>query len=834
MSHAVSHAWSHVLASSIRRLAAARAVRAAPRMAPLVTLWAMPLLAQQPPRPAAPSPAAQQPGAPAAPPPPTAGAPRPMTWLDVQLLRQVGAPAPSPDGRWVLYTVSTPDWKEARRQSDVWVASAEGGVASARQLTFTKDRNETAPTWSRDGRSFVFASDRDAGPSTGVPGAANASARNQLYLMRPDGGEARRITDAKDGVSTFAFSRDGRWLAYRSGKPGDEQLYLLPAAAPDSARAQPLTRQPAGVGLWRWAPDGRRIYFVTADTVDADEKARAEKKFTVAVRNAETPRSSLWAVDVAPGGAPNGIPNGMPTGVAGRRAVRLTRDTAITVSDFTVSDDGRWVGFRGVAADRYKRNITEQFLNADLYLLDAASGAIERLTSNQEVPEGPLLFSPDSRWVAFSAPDDLTRYTMKNQRAYLRRVDDRGGQWRKLGTGFDGDVGTDFWSADGRTIYFNEGVRATTQLLALDVATGAVRQVTHARGALGVSRDAATGRFVLTYADPTTPTTLYAIARPEDAADRRRWRQLSDVNPEARHFLLGTEEEITWTSTDGRPVGGILVKPVGWRPGVRYPLIVAIHGGPAAADVLSFNGGYGAQVYAGAGYAVLKPNYRGSTNYGEAHKTGIVGNYFAPGYDDIMTGVDALVARGVADPARMGVLGWSAGGHWSNWILTHTDRFKAISTGAGTSNWVSMYAESDVQRNRQYYLGDKLPYDDFDAYWNQSPLKYIRNAKTPTMIHVVEGDPRVPRPQSEELHMALKRLGVPTEFFVYPGRTHGIPDPRNQLVKSMAEMAWMDYYVRGSGRRFAWRDVLTTLEDTTATPAPRPAAGATAAGRAEP
>jgi dipeptidyl aminopeptidase/acylaminoacyl peptidase len=255
------------------------------------------------------------------------------------------------------------------------------------------------------------------------------------------------------------------------------------------------------------------------------------------------------------------------------------------------------------------------------------------------------------------------------------------------------------------------------------------------------------------------------------------------------------------------------VKPVGYQPGQRYPLIVAIHGGPASADVLSFNGGYGSQVYAGAGYAVLRPNYRGSTNYGEAFRNGIVGNYFPPGFDDIMTGVDYLIAQGIVDGSRMGALGWSAGGHWSNWILTHTDRFKAISTGAGTSNWISMYAESDVQRNRQFYLGDKLPYDDFDAYWVQSPLKYIKNAKTPTMIHVVEGDPRVPSPQSVELHMALKRLGVPTELFMYPGQSHGIPDARNQLLKSVAEMAWMDYYVRGQGTKFSWRMVLDTLEE---------------------
>ena len=164
-----------------------------------------------------------------------------------------------------------------------------------------------------------------------------------------------------------------------------------------------------------------------------------------------------------------------------------------------------------------------------------------------------------------------------------------------------------------------------------------------------------------------------------------------------------------------------------------------------------------------------------------------------------------LIAQGIVDSTKMGVLGWSAGGHWSNWILTHTNRFKAISTGAGTTNWISMYAESDVQRNRQFYLGNKLPYDNFDAYWNQSPIKYIKNAKTPTMIHVVHDDPRVPRPQSEELFMALRQLGVPTEFYVYPGASHGIPDPRNQLEQLEHARIAAEYGVKSWKRRSAWR-----------------------------
>ena len=719
---------------------------------------------------------------------------RPMTFLDMQQMRQVTSPTPSPDGKWLLYTLSTPDWKEAKRQTDLYLVSLQQGVASTRQLTFSNEKNETSPQWARDGSFFLFLSNREAPES--------AASRNQLYQMRPDGGEARRLTDAKDGVSDFSTSRDGRWIVYRSGKTDEEQLYRLPIAGIDTAVAEALTKHPTGVRSWQWAPDSRRIYFVTPDSVDTDDKMRRDKKFTVNIRNPETPVASLWALEVDSSPATK----------------RLTEGAAFSVDDLTVSSDSKWIGLRGLSADRYKRGITAENIYGDLYLIEAATGALERLTANAEIGESGLSFSPDAKSVAFSGPDDMQTYGMSNSRVYVRAIADRGKPFKKLGDTFDGDVTVGFWSKDSATIYFNEGIRATNQIVSLDVRYNTVRPLTEEKAAVSIDHDHDTGVLLINYSDGTTASTLFTVDTIANASTRASWRQLTDPNPQVRTFALGQQEEITWQSKDGSTVGGVLVKPVGYRAGQRYPLIVAIHGGPASADILSFNGGYGSQVYAGAGYVVLRPNYRGSTNYGHKLKTDIVGNYMAPGYDDIMAGVDHLIAQGIADPARMGALGWSAGGHWSNWILTHTDRFRAISTGAGTMNWISMYAQSDVQRNRQYYLGNKLPYDDFDAYWNQSPLKYIKNAKTPTMIHVVEGDPRVPSPQSIELHMALKQLGVATELYMYPGNTHGIPDTRNQLVKSVSEMAWMDFYVRGLGTKFAWRDVLKTLEDEAARP----------------
>jgi dipeptidyl aminopeptidase/acylaminoacyl peptidase len=747
-----------------------------------------------------------------------AQAPRPLTFLDVQNMRQAAGQSVSPDGKSLAYSLSTPDWNQARRQSDVYVVSIERGLASTRRLTFTSDKNETSPRWSRDGGFIAFLSDRDAvaAPASaavgGRGGATGAGTRNQIFIMRVDGGEARRVTDAREGVASFSFSKDGKLIVYASGRAGDEQLYSLAIADLDRnqiglPRPMQLTHHATGVGTWQWSPDGNRIYFVTPDSVDRDDRVRTEKQFTVKPRNPASSIASLWMFDLG-----------------AKQERRLTNDSSYSVGEFTISPDGQWIGFHGMSPSRYERSILEQNDYADLYLLNVGSGQISRLTRNDIIAEGPVSFSPDSKMLAFSAPDDFK--FMHNERIYLRPVDQPNAPFKKLGSNFDGDVRigrsfgggeleSSFWSAHGDTIYFGTGVHATTQVFAVSVASGRAEQLTDVKGTIALSRDDETGRILINYADPKTPPATYTISSLGDLTDRTKWTQLTEPNAWVRQQIaLGDEEEITWRSTDGTKVSGVLVKPVGYQAGKRYPLIVAIHGGPAAADVLSFNGGYNSQVYAGAGYVVLQPNYRESTQYGEKFKIESQGDYFTKGFQDIMSGVDFLISQGIADSTEMGALGWSAGGHYSNWIEGHTNRFKAISSGAGVANWISMWSQSDTQRLRQWYLGDKMYWEpgQLENWWKQSPIAYIKNAKTPMFIHVVEGDPRVPRPQSEEMHMALSKLGVPNEFWVYPGTTHGIPDARNQYLKAVAEMAWMDYYVRGSGKRFAWRDVLKSVE----------------------
>jgi dipeptidyl aminopeptidase/acylaminoacyl peptidase len=715
----------------------------------------------------------------------TAGSKRPMTFMDVMSMRSAAGTAISSDGKWMLYTLSVPDWKAGKSFTDVYLVSLDSGVAATRQMTFTKDKNETSPRWSRDGKFFVFASNREAPTS--------APTQNQLYLMRRDGGEARKITDAKDGVGAFAFSRDGKWLAFSSGKEEEQQIWIIPIDKIESEAPTQLTKHATPVSSWQFAPDSKRIYFLSPDSFDKANKERKEKKFDVRIRNEEPPLTHLWAFDLG-----------------AKTESRLTSGEAYSVTGIAISRDSKWIGFEGQPKDRYLRTITEASDYADLYLMEVATGKIERLTNNKDINESSVSFSPDGSKIAFSATDNFTYF--RERKVYVRPI--TGGNWKKLGADFDYDSSVGFWSKDGKTIYFNTGIRATSQLCSVSTETGRVTQLTRENGVVLASQDDDNGVITITYSDSVTPGGIYTAASLDQLANRSAWKRLTDANPQIEQIALGQTELVQWKSSDGRMVEGILVKPVGYEKGKRYPLIVQIHGGPAGASVLNFNASYSnySHVYAGAGYACLLPNYRGSSNYGEKYRMEIGGDYFRLGYDDIMTGVDYLIAQGIVDGDKMGAMGWSAGGHWSNWILTHTNRFKAISSGAGAVNWISMYAQSDIQRNREFYYGG-LPYDRFEDYWNVSPLKYIKNAKTPTLIHVVDGDPRVPRPQSEELHMALKKLGVPTEFMVYPGTTHGIPDARNQMVKMVSEFNWFEKWILGRPGWFEWKDLLQTLKD---------------------
>ncbi|MCP5118945.1 MAG: S9 family peptidase, partial [bacterium] len=581
------------------------------------------------------------------------------------------------------------------------------------------------------------------------------------------------------------LSRDGKYLAYLTGPPEKRTLKLIDLSVERSAPV-PLTNHATSIEAWKWHPDNRRILFTAADADEAIHEKRKKKGFDVKVNALQRPARNLWAVFLET-----------------KKEQRLTAFRDLRISSLVACRDGRYWAFMTRPAARYSTSWDDE-----VHLLDLNAGATRRLTDNRQ-REGNLTFSPDGKWLAYTGPRDARQYGAR--RIFLAPT--AGGEIRRLLTDWDYDGSVGFWSPDNRHILFTStaGVNRQVYRVALGGATPEV--LTTGDHILDLSYDIDSKTLLVRQSAPHQPTELFGV-KPTQLNSPKQWVRLSRFSDQLAAFQLGAPETIRWKSTDGHQVEGLLTKPVDYREGTRYPLIVQIHGGPAGTSTNSFSTGIGyyPHVFAAKGYAVFQPNYRGSSGYGEDFRSRIAGDYFRQGFADVMSGVDYLIERGIADPDKLGHMGWSAGGHWSNWALTHTDRFKAIASGAGAVNWISMWAQSDMQINREFYFKGK-PYENPEHYLEVSPITYIKNAKTPTLIFCGTDDPRVPNPQSRELYMSLQKLGVPVEYIEFPGQGHGISKPRYQLVKMEAELAWFAKWIHGANGWLDWAKLLATVPE---------------------
>ncbi|HLR07498.1 MAG TPA: S9 family peptidase, partial [Pyrinomonadaceae bacterium] len=280
--------------------------------------------------------------------------------------------------------------------------------------------------------------------------------------------------------------------------------------------------------------------------------------------------------------------------------------------------------------------------------------------------------------------------------------------------------------------------------------------------------------FVGTMSAAKQPTELYT-----SSTDFSSLKPLTDHYSWLKDYELANTEIVKWKSKDGTEIEGLLTKPVGYEPGKKVPLLLNPHGGPTGASLNNFNGTV--QVLAANGFAVLQPNFRGSTGKGLAFAQANKNTWGKGDYEDCMSGVDTMIANGIADPDRLGAFGWSYGGYMTFWILTQTDRFKAVSPGAGLTNIYSMYSQTDIHRYLNWFYTDKAPWENQELYWDRSPMKYVNNVKTPTMIMHGQVDTRVPIAQAQEFYQALVERKVPVEFVVYPRENHGFTEPRHQM-----------------------------------------------------
>jgi dipeptidyl aminopeptidase/acylaminoacyl peptidase len=605
----------------------------------------------------------------------------------------------------------------------------------------------------------------------------NAFERN-LWIVDIAAGESHALTSAKKSSTNPAWSLDGKWIAFLSDRPGQitgtpedkKQLYVIPA---DGGEAQQLTKVESDVNDLEWAPDSKRIAFSASDVEPKTLKDRKEKYGEYSVVHADYHMTHLWTIEVPSEGASAAEPK------------RLTDGGKFSVGDFSWSPDGTRIAF---SAQKDPDLISSE--TADLYTVAVSDGAVKRIVSTPGPDRNPQ-WSPDGKNIAFETTASAKYFFYTNVKIAVVSAD--GGTPQVLTESFDEDPGLIGWGPDG--IYFAAEQKTYAHLFRLNPATKAVEKLSApehiAAFSFSLSKDykqvayraALENQYAEVYASTVAPW---------------QGKKLTAMADQLKGFTLAHREVTSWKSADGTTIEGIVYKPAGFDPRKKYPLLVVIHGGPTGVDqpIVNADRYYPIERFVAKGALVLRPNYRGSAGYGEKFRALNVRNLGVGDYADVISGVDALIAKGWVDKDRVGTMGWSQGGYISAFIAASSDRFKAASVGAGISDWMTYYANTDITPFTRQYL-HATPWDDPEIYKKTSPISYIAKAKTPTLIQHGENDRRVPIPNAYELRQALEDRGVPVKMVVYKGFGHGINKPKQQRAVMEENEKWFAQYIWG-------------------------------------
>ena len=595
----------------------------------------------------------------------------------------------------------------------------------------------------------------------------------QIYVANADGSGAVQLTFGEKSSTNPQWSPDGSMLAFTSTrKENKSNLYLLRMSG---GEAEPLTDVKTGVAGFDWSPDGKWIAFAMADARSEEEEklAKGRDDWRWVDENPRLARLYVVAVE---------------RGADGKREPRRLTAGDFHVGGFDWSPDGRRIAFSHTRSPK-----ANDWPTADVSVVEVAGGQVTTLVATPAAETAPH-YSPDGRQIALVVSDNPPRWA---QSGAVHVMPAAGSAPRALASSHDGQPNLAGWSPDSKTIYFSEARGTGTRLYALDVAQNRVVDVNTTEEVLT--------NVTLNRAGRVFGFTAQASDRAPEAyvtpVERYSPTQVSRANADIPRLPLGRTEVVRWKSADGRDVEGLLTYPVGYQKGARVPLILNIHGGPAGVFQQTFiasRGAYPIAALAARGYAVLRPNPRGSSGYGAEFRRANIKDWGVGDYQDLMTGVDRVVEMGVADPGRLGVMGWSYGGYMTSWIITQTKRFKAASAGAPVTNLMSFTGTADIPSFIPDYFGGQ-PWEVADAYRKHSPMFNVRGVTTPTLIQHGEADERVPVSQGYELYNALRAQGVPARMLVMPRQPHGPTEPKMILKVMQTNIEWFDKHLGNTG-----------------------------------
>lgn len=595
--------------------------------------------------------------------------------------------------------------------------------------------------------------------------------KTTVHMVPASGGEAFQYI-GETGGSDLQFSPDGKYLSLKRPVEKKNQIFLMRTTGGEAVQ---LTKHKSPVGNYRWSPDGGRIFF-TAPRIKSKDEEKNIKDGSDAFFVDEGPNgqnvsewSHLWMMDLE-----------------SRTETPLLEEERL-IGGFDISPCGKKLLVTFRSSNRRNAGYT-----SEIYLIDTTDKKPIRLTDNK-APEQSPLWSPDGGSFIYLAADDGT-WLNRNTKIWLMDMQTRSS--RLLSGSFEGSIRGTWWTPDGGSILFNGQQGTNTNLFLLEVAGGAIRQLTDVEGTLRVSalsKDRTRMAYVFT--DFDSPGDVYSAAV-EDFKPVR----LSDLNPWVeKEIQLATMQLIRWTSVKGFEIEGLLHLPADFRKDQAPPLMLNIHGGPAGCFTNSFRASY--HIYAGLGYSSLSPNVRGSSGYTDKLREGNTlsaddgigkGDYW-----DLMKGVDHVIKLGYADPERLALRGWSYGGILGGWTISHTDRFKAASIGAGVYDWPSEYGPGFNHDVRLWHIGG-TPWDNPRAWREQSTYTHVKNIQTPTLLIHGMRDTTDTEAQSMLLFTALKDIGkAPVRYLRVPREPHGFREPRHQRMRDIEEIRWMQKHVLG-------------------------------------
>jgi dipeptidyl aminopeptidase/acylaminoacyl peptidase len=596
----------------------------------------------------------------------------------------------------------------------------------------------------------------------------------QIWVASMVTGESYQLTSGKKSSTGPQWSPDSKRIAFLSDRDGKRQVYLI---APTGGEAAQLTTEENGVAAAAWSPDGTAIAFTSAGPDAKAKKDRKEKYGDFEIIGGDYTMNHLWLVKL-PAEIPADLKQ-LP------KPEPLTKGDQFSVESFSWSPDSKRIAFSASRDPDLSSSETEQ-----LYLLDLADRHFRKLLDGGGPNQGPK-WSPDGNQIAYITANGNQFYYYANRRIAVIAAD--GGAPRILTDTFDEDPKLIDWGPDG--IYFASLQKTNAHIFRLDPATRAVRRIT-GPDAFHLA-DASFTKDHKTLAGAGAAPNHFAEVL-VSAVDDFAPRYLTDFSAQWKDFQLSTKEVIQWKSSDGTVIEGILMKPPDYDPSHRYPLLVVIHGGPTGVDTAlrSADRTYPVERFAAKGALVLRPNYRGSAGYGEKFRSLNVRNLGLGDYEDVISGVDYLIAKGMVDKDRVGAMGWSQGGYISAFITCYSDRFKAVSVGAGISNWTTYYVNTDIHPFTRQYL-KATPWEDPEIYRKTSPISYVNRARTPTLIQHGDQDKRVPAPNAFELYQALRDRGVPAKLILYKGFGHPINKPKQQRAVMEHNYEWFSRYIWG-------------------------------------